>query len=555
MAQTAEEEYLAMGRKTRIDLALSLDVHRPNAGAYATKFIFDLKKHGDPGKQKLAAQLANGQFDLNKDTNPLFRKYINDRLKSENWIKEQIERLTYIMLWDVLSVTQPTEFDLYDKKEIPDGYFIEQKEAQRLIHEYYGHMHTRPIKWSYKWEKIADDPRYIVWSFGGPRLTRQLPKDDKRLKTIGTSLTMKNPWPKEIRIEDFADPYYLERLFAYRKTVEWMLYTIEQKTTKRRTGMRRQYRWVIDELLHNDYALTVLFQNAAREVEKRWFEKNLGPESKVRTIYRICRGFTEEEIKKVISAYTDFCEELENRKQYSPFKLSVEKATANAIEQITLAAADYANRGYRKLPKLLFSNLLNSSFKLVARDRAMIEHNLGIFEMINKEYTCATDHFESALEFWAKERHSLLEEIDTWNLCLALECVGKEVAPERHKGQLFDTLVKSQDIGLRLFLIRQFADISNMFGDVFASKRWLAKGIIQSADIEEFHILSLHFEERLGSSGVMGIIKEERQSAEEYLQSLREKYCTILGNTENFAVCIDKKFYLLKEDIAKSIVK
>jgi len=109
MAQT-EEEYLSMGRKTRIDLALSLDIHRSNAAAYFLKYLFGLKEHGDSGEM-LAQQVANVQFDLNKDTNPFFRKYINERLKDENWIASQIESLTYIMLWDILSEKQQLEMN------------------------------------------------------------------------------------------------------------------------------------------------------------------------------------------------------------------------------------------------------------------------------------------------------------------------------------------------------------------------------------------------------------------------------------------------------------
>lgn len=46
-----------MGRQTRIDLALSLDIHRSNAGAYIFKSLFRLKNSENP-KQQLAEQRA-----------------------------------------------------------------------------------------------------------------------------------------------------------------------------------------------------------------------------------------------------------------------------------------------------------------------------------------------------------------------------------------------------------------------------------------------------------------------------------------------------------------
>jgi hypothetical protein len=546
MAQ-AEKDYLSMGRQTRIDLALSIDIHRSNSGAYFFKYLFGLKKQGDPDKQLLAQQVANTQFDLNKDTNPFFRKYINERLKSEKWIANQIESLTFIMLWDILSETQPTINDFYDKGGLSDSFIIEQKEAQRILNNYYDYMHTHPVKWPQQLEELADDPKNFVWSFRGPRLTRPLPSKDKRLKTVGTPLTGKEAFNAEIHLEDFADPCYLERLFAYRNKVEKMLEII-----KRKTKIRKEFRWIVEELLHGDYALTVFFQNAAREVEKRWFEKNLLPQSKVNTIYRICRGFTEPEIARAISAYKMLCQDL-NKHEYHPFKLSAEKVAANALEQITLAALDYANKGSTNIPKWLFSNLLANGFKLEGMDKATAEHNLGLFEMLNGEYAAAVSHFQSASKFWVSNYIPLLEEIDAWNLALALERTGRDVSPRKQKCLLFDLLGKKQtSTELRLFLVRQFADISDLLGDESASTRWLERGIKDSATLEDFFDIALYFDARLGSFNILGSTNEQRNSVLSKAQAMRENCCRTLGDTENFMVVIEKKFYLLREELMHS---
>jgi hypothetical protein len=546
MAQS-EKDYLSMGRQTRIDLALSLDIHRSNAGAHLLKSLYGLRKHGDSDKQRLQDQIATTQFELNKDTNPFFRKYLNERLKSVKWIANHIAELTFIMLWDILSERQPTVKDLYVKAgEPPDGFIIEPRETRRILNEYYGYMHDHPVKWSPQVEKLADDPKYVVWGWP-PRLTRPLPSKKKSLKTVGTPLTGKEAFNAEIHLEDFADPYYLERLFAYRRIVLKMLETIKRQTT-----IRKEFRWLIGELVHSDYALTILFQNAAREVEKRWLQKNLKQDSKVEALYRYCEGFTESEIACSILAYKILCDDL-NKKEYRPFKLSVKKVEANALEQITLAALDYANRGSIDVPRWLFSNLLANGFKLEGKDRTSTEHNLGLFEMLNGEYAAAVAHFESALKFWVSEHIPLLEEIDTWNLALALQMIGKNPGPGKQKGRLFDVLGKRPvSPELRLFLIRQFADSSDLFGDKSASTHWLERGIKDSAKLEDFFEIALYFEARLGSFDILGSNNEQQNSSLSKAQAMRENCCTTLGDTENFMVVIEKKFYLLREGLTHS---
>jgi len=546
MAQT-EEDYLSMGRQTRIDLALSLDIHRSNAAAYILKSLYGLKKHGDPDKSELQEQIATTQFELNKDTNPFFRKSLNEKLKNDKWIANHVDSLTFIMLWDILSETQPTAKDLYGKvDEWSDGFIIEKKEIQRILIEYYDYMHTSPVKWSQQLEKLADDPKNFVWA-SRPRLSRPLPAKDKRLKTVSTPLTQKNPFDTEIHLEDFADPYYLERLFSYRKTVLKMLESI-----KRRTTIREEFRWLIGQLVHGDYALTVLFQNAAREVEKRWFHINLGQNSKVKMLYGICDGFDESEIVRSISAYKTLCDDA-NKKEYRPFKLSAKKVAANALEQITLAALYYANKGSKDVPKWLFSNFLANSFRLEAKDKSTTEHNLGLFEMLNGEYAAAASHFQSSLKFWASEHIPLLEEIDTWNLALALERTGNDESPEKQKRLLLDRLGKRQaSTELRLFLIRQFADISNLFGDKYASTQWLERGLKDSATLEDFFDIALYFEARLGSFNILGSNNEQLNSLLSKAQVMRENCCMILGDTGNFMVVIEKKFYLLREELMHS---
>src|SRR4030042_7444 len=99
------------------------------------------------------------------------------------------------------------------------------------------------------------------------------------------------------------------------------------ESIKRRTTIREEFRWLIGQLVHGDYALIVLFQNAAREVEKRWFHINLGQNSKVKMLYGICDGFDESEIVRSISAYKALCDDA-NKKEYCPFKLSAKKVAA-----------------------------------------------------------------------------------------------------------------------------------------------------------------------------------------------------------------------------------
>jgi len=546
MAKT-EKDYLSLDRQTRIDLALSLDIHRSNATAHLFKFLYGVSKRGDPDKQLLGEQFATVQFELNKDTNPFFRKYINEKLKSEKWIANHIASLTFIMLWDILSETQPTIKDLYVKADWQsDGFKIEPRETRRILNEYYDYMHYHPVKWSTQLEKLADDPKYFVWA-SRPRLTRPLPSKKRSLKTVGTPLTGKEAFNAEIHLEDFADPFYLERLFAYRKIVLKIIETIMHKTR-----IRKEFRWLIGELVHGDYALTVLFQDAAREVEKRWFQINLGANSKVNTIYRYCEGLTESEIARSIAAYKMLYNYL-NKNEYRPFQLSVKKVATNALEQITLAALDYANRGSTDVPKWLFSNLLANGFKLEGKDRSTTEHNLGLFEMLNGEYTAAVSHFKSALKFWASEHIPLLEEIDTWNLALALERIGRDAGLEKQKHLLFDILGKNQaSPELRLFLVRQFADISDLFGDKSASTHWLERGLKDSATLKDFLDIALYFEARLGSPNILGSNDEQLNSSLNRAQAMRENCCRMLGDTENFMVVMEKKFYLLREELMHS---
>jgi len=543
MAQT-EKDYLSIGRQKRIDLALSLDVHRSNAGAYIFKTIFGLKKSRNLDKQSLDEEMAYVQVELNKDFNPFFRKYINEKLKSKKRIADHIAYLTFIMLWDILSKTQPTIKDLTEKGSYPNSFTIDKKEARRMINGYYSHMHYHPIKWSPQMEKLADDPRNFVFSFRGPRLTRPLPEKKKSLKGIGTPLTGKEAFNSEIRVEDYADPYYLERLFSYRKRVLKMLETIERKP-----GIRREFRWVVDELVHNDYALTVLFQNAAKEVEKRWFNVNLSPNSKIKIIYRLGGYYTEPEIARAISSYKMLCEDL-SKKEYQSFKPSIEKMRANALEQITLAALDFANRGETHISRWLFSNLLANGFILEGKDKATAEHNLAIFEMLHGEPQAAVTHFESALEYWVSEQIPLLEEIDSWNFHLSFDKISKDIMSIKQKHMLIDLLAKTQSSAeLRLFLIRQFADISELFGEKYALKRWLERGLTESALQQDFFDIALYFEARLGSIGILGSTEAERNKELSKAQTMRENYCKVFGDTENFIVVIDKKFYLLREEL------
>ena len=98
------------------------------------------------------------------------------------------------------------------------------------------------------------------------------------------------------------------------------------------------------------------------------------------TLYGNCEGFAESEIARSISAYKMLLDDL-NKNEYHPFQFSLKKVAANALEQITLAALHYANKGLTDVPKWLFSNLLANGFKLEDKDRSTAEHNLGLFEI------------------------------------------------------------------------------------------------------------------------------------------------------------------------------
>ncbi len=366
-----------MDKKTRTDLALSLDIRRSTGSAHFSKFMWILKDNDDP-KAALAEQFATTQLEINEDTNPFFRKFINKKLVNGKRIADHIADLTFIMLWDILSETQPTIRDL---TELGNSYTIDKKEGRRLINKYYDYMHYHPYKWDPEWEKKADDPKNLVISFKGPRLKRPLPDPPKEsLHPVATPLTENKPFNTEIRIEDYADPYYLERLFSFRTKVLRMLETIYEKTT-----IRKEYLWVKDQLIYCDYALTVLFKNAAREAERRWFDYNLSPAMKSEIIWQHLAGFyTESEIKDTINLYKKLLLDLD-KQEYQRFKPLKNKVAENFFEQITLAAVFFANKGETNISWWLFSNLLNDGFNIEGKNRACLEHNLGIFEFINGE--------------------------------------------------------------------------------------------------------------------------------------------------------------------------
>jgi hypothetical protein len=170
--------------------------------------------------------------------------------------------------------------------------------------------------------------------------------------------------------------------------------------------------------------------------------------------------------------------------------------------------------------------------------------------MLNGEYAAAASHFQSSSKFWASEHIPLLEEIDTWNLALALERTGNDATPGKQKRLLLDRLGKRQtSTELRLFLIRQFADISDLFGDKSASTQWLERGLKDSANLEDFFDIALYFEARLGSFNILGSNKEQLNSSLRKAQAMRENCCMTLGDTGNFMVIIEKKFYLLREEL------
>jgi hypothetical protein len=542
------EEYLSMSRKTRLDLAFSIDIHRNNASAQFESFLFSKKK--EPlTREMMYKQMEGGTFDLNKDNYPFLRKCVNRKLLNEEWIATHVASLTYIMLWDILSETQPTIRDLYTLKidGIKDGFKIDERETRRFINEYYQYVVGHPKKWSEKWEKLADDPKYIVWSFGGPRLKRPLPSDKKSTKAIGTPLTIGKALNPEIHLEDYADPYYLERLFTFRKIVLKMLETINQQTK-----IRKEFHWLIDELAHGDFALTLLFQNATREVERRWFLQ-LSDNSRAELIFFGREGFTESDISTSILKYKQLYDCPVNKAEFFPFHILPTKIASNSLEQITLAALDFGNRGLMDVPKWLLSNFLKI-FNPEAKDKATMEHNLGIFEMLNKEYQAAANHFQSALKFWefeGFEGSTLHKRIDEWNLAMAIERMGKSTFAETKK-HLLDVLEKDTiPTALRIFLICQFAEFSDIFGEKIASKYWFGKGLIDLSILEDLSETALYFESRIGSTEILGD-KDERSKILEKMQTFREKYCTILGETEDFIVVFERKFYLLRQGLLET---
>jgi hypothetical protein len=99
-----------MAKKTRIDLALSLDIHRSYGMAEVWKFIFDARNNhdGKANKKALYDQIDADTLDMNKDSYPFLRKFLNRILINEKWIANHIASLTFVMLWDILSERQPT---------------------------------------------------------------------------------------------------------------------------------------------------------------------------------------------------------------------------------------------------------------------------------------------------------------------------------------------------------------------------------------------------------------------------------------------------------------
>jgi hypothetical protein len=543
----SEKDYLCMDKKTRIDLALSLDIRRSTGSAHFEKILWGLRDEKNP-RQALHEQFATTQFELNEDFNPFFRKFINQKLIDGERIANHIADLAFIMLWDVLSETQPTIRDLTEKGKYPHSYTIDKREARRLINEYYDYMHYHPYKWDTEWEKIADDPKNLVISFKGPRLKRPLPDPIKKsLQPVSTPLTERKPFNTEIRLEDYADPYYLKRLFSFRTKLLWMLETIERKTI-----IRKEYRWVKDQLIYCDFALTVFFKNAAMEAERRWFDYNLSVATKSEIIWQHLAGFyTESEIKNTIDIYKKLLGDLD-KQEYQRFKPLKNKVAENFFEQITLAAVFFANKGETNISWWLFSNLLNNGFKIEGKNRACLEHNLGIFEFIFGEPQSACTHFKSALEYWRSTNNQLLEEIDKWNYALALDRVNKGTKSNEEKVSLVNTLAKKQSSAeVRFFLILQFADISQLFGAIFPLQLWLERGLQESAVIPDFADLALFFESRLGSPFILGSTEKDRKKTLGNVASMKDKYCKIFENAKNFIVVIDNQFYLLNEEIAK----
>jgi hypothetical protein len=538
------EKYLSMSRETRLDLAFSIDIHHNNASAQLESFLFSRKKKELLTRETMYKQIEGGTFDLNMDSYPSLRKFVNRKLLSEEWIATHIVSLTYIMLWDILSETQPTIKDLHTLTEgVPGAFRINPRETRRVINDYYDYMVDHPIKWKDAWEKLADDPRCIVFSFGGPRLKRSLPSDKKSVKAIGTPLTIGKALNPEIHLEDFADPFYLERLFSYRKIVLKMLETIQQKTK-----IRKEFHWLIDELIHGDFALTILFQNAAREVERRWFLQ-LNDGSRTELIFFGREGFSEVDISDSVLKYKQLCDYCEDKTEFFPFSLSPIKVASNSREQLTLAALNFANRDSTDVPKWLFSNILKV-FGLEDKDKATMEHNLGIFELINKDYQSATQHFQSALNFWELEGLTLHKRIDEWNLALALERTGRPAIAETKKRLLASLDNEHVATALRIFLICQFAYFSDVFRERDASKYWFGRGLIDLSLLDDLSGTALYFESRMGSSKILGE-NEERNKILTKIQAFRERYCTILGNTEDFLVIFERKFYLLRQGLSK----
>jgi hypothetical protein len=177
-----------------------------------------------------------------------------------------------------------------------------------------------------------------------------------------------------------------------------------------------------------------------------------------------------------------------------------------------------------------------------------MEHNLAIFEMLKGEYESAVEHFESAITFWISKKLSLFEKIDTWNLFLALDMIDQNEDLKKQKLLFFNSIGRyHKSIELDLFLIHQFADISDLFGDKSASICWLERGLKESVKMENLFDIALYFEARLGSFSILRF-KEQFNDPLSRIQKMRQKYCTIFGDSENFLVVLENNFYLLRKD-------
>jgi hypothetical protein len=162
------------------------------------------------------------------------------------------------------------------------------------------------------------------------------------------------------------------------------------------------------------------------------------------------------------------------------------------------------------------------------------------------------DHFESALRYWISAQIPVFEAIDRWNFAVAKDKISKDLSSTKEKHHLINYLSRKQSSDeLRLFLIRQFADVSELFRDKFSLECWLERGFKESTSISGYSDLALYFEARFGSFGILGSTEEDRKHVLSKVDAMRDNFCRIIGDTENFIVVMDKKFYLLREKLTK----